>query len=155
MKRTWQVAAVLVAFLIGSVLASKERELVVVELDAADTPYEEPESLAERVRYSEPFAAEGGVRVEVRADDADVHVSLVDSEERVREARVWVDEKETLSFGRVPSERYRLRVTAHSSRAGPVRVRTFTGGFSPMLLAIALFLLLVVPLSWTLRRNLR
>ena len=152
MKRAWQVAAILLAFLVGGVLASEEHELAVVELDATGA-YEGPESLADQVRYSDAFTVEGGVHVEVQARDAEVHVSLVDSKQHVREARAWVDERERLSFGRVPSERYRLRVTARSAR--PLRVRALTGGFSPTLLAIAVFLVLLPPLYWTLRRNLR
>ena len=154
-RRNVYVAGVLLAFLVGTALASEEHELVVVELESTDVPFEGPESLAEQIRYSEPFAASGGVHVEITGKDADVHVSLIDSEQSVREARAWVSERETLSFGRVPEERYRLRVTAHSSHDRPLRVRALTGGFSPLLLAIAVFSLLLPPLGWTLRRHLR
>lgn len=152
MKRSWQVAALLLAFLIGSALASEERELVRVELEPSDA-YEGPESLAEHVRYSEPFDAGGGVRVNVHARAADVLVSLVDEHDEVREARAWVDSRETLSFGRVPEGRYRLRLVARSSDL--VHAHAVSGGFSPGLLALAVLLVLVPPLSWTLRRNLR
>lgn len=154
-RRSWQIAGILIALLVGMALAAEEHELTTVELETASTEYEGPESLAEQVRYSEPFSAAGGVRVEVEAKDAEVYVSLVDSEEQVRELSAWVSDRETLSFGRVPEQSYRLRVAARSRHDHPLRVRALTGGFSPTLLAIAVFLLLVPPLSWTLRRNLR
>ena len=151
-RRLWAVAALCLAFLGGTVLAAEEHELVSVELAPAE-PYDGPESLAHLIRYSEPFAVEGGIRVEVIAREADVHVALVDSSDGVREAQAWVRERERLSFGRVPHDEYRLRITASSGSA--VRARALTGGFSPVLLAIAVLALLSPPLFWTLRRNLR
>lgn len=151
----WRVAAILLALLVGMALAADERELIAVELESTSTEWEGPESLADQVRYSEPFEAGGVVRVELEGRDADVTVSLVDSEQQVREIAVWVHRRETASFGRVPDERYRLRVAARSRDDHPLVVRALTGGFSPTLLAIAVLLLLAPPLGWTLRRKLR
>ncbi len=152
--RIWKVAAVLVAFLIGGALGAEEHELLNFQVQPTDRAYEGPESLAEQVRYSETFEADGGLRVEVQAQRADVHLALVDGQDRVREAETWVRDRTVVGFGRVPESEYRLRVVARSSH-GPARFRVLSGGFSPTLLAIALFLLLAPPLGWTLRRNLR